>query len=217
MSNQLFATEENFNRFGPIFSGFFTLVTAGGLTAEAAQIRLRNDYSGLYLQDDWKLTDELVVNVGLRWDHDSEFDDDDNFGPRLGIAWSPTPTGPWSAASAGLYYDRFRLGTVRDVPDFGGADLRIIQPLSYPQLFENLTTSIPVVLRVVRRPRSDRCPDRRQRRALARSTPALPFYGRDHSRTWSPPAAHRSRPRPWSPSTTCSSSPASPPTSTWRE
>jgi hypothetical protein len=45
--------------------------------------------------------------------------------------------------SAGLYYDRFRVGLVRDVPAFGGADLRLIQSLAYPQLFNNLTSIIP--------------------------------------------------------------------------
>ncbi len=178
VGNQLFATEENFNRFGPIYSGFFSLVTAGGLTDDAARIRLRNDYSAVYLQDDWKLTEELVVNVGLRWDYDSEFEDDDNFGPRLGIVWSPTPK-TVVRASAGIYYDRFRLGTVRDVPAFGGADLRIIQPLSYPQLFENVTTRIPVAFGLCIDPiltnaqiaaSGARCP----------FNPGLPFYGRDH-------------------------------------
>ena len=144
MTNQLFATEENFNEFGPIYAGFFSLTTAGPLTPEAGQIRLRNDYGGLYLQDDWKVTEKLVVNLGLRWDRDSEFEDDDNLAPRVGFAWSVTDK-TVVRGSAGLYYDRFRLGLVRDVPDFGGADLRLIQPLSYPQLFENVTTSIPVV------------------------------------------------------------------------
>jgi outer membrane receptor protein involved in Fe transport len=178
VGNQLFATEENFNRFGPIYSGFFTLVTAGGLTEEAAQIRLRNDYSAVYVQDDWKLTDELVVNVGLRWDYDSEFEDDDNFGPRLGIAWSPTPR-TVVRASAGIYFDRFRLGTVRDVPPFGGADLRIIQPLSYPQLFENVTTRIPVAFGLC----IDPILTTAQIQAAGAScpfNPGLPFYGRDH-------------------------------------
>jgi hypothetical protein len=48
--------------------------------------------------------------------------------------------------SAGIYYDRFRLGLVRDVPEFGGADMRIVQPFSYPQGFWNLTTIAPVLV-----------------------------------------------------------------------
>ncbi|HVS13442.1 MAG TPA: TonB-dependent receptor [Thermoanaerobaculia bacterium] len=147
VANQLFATEENFLRFGPVFSGFFTLLTLGGLSPEDSLIRLRNDYTGVYLQDDWQVTDTLTLNLGLRWDRDSEFADDDNFAPRFGVAWTPTPK-TVVRASYGLFYDRFRLGLVRDIPDFGGADLRTIQPFSYPQLFYNLTSIAPVLFGV---------------------------------------------------------------------
>ena len=177
VTNQLFATEENFNEYGPIYAGFFSLTTAGPLTPEAGQIRLRNDYGGLYLQDDWKVTERLVVNLGLRWDRDSEFEDDDNLAPRVGFAWSVTDK-TVVRGSAGLYYDRFRLGLVRDVPDFGGADLRLIQPLSYPQLFENVTTSIPVVFGLCINPVLTNA------QIAASGAPCpfgpLPHYGRDH-------------------------------------
>ena len=138
---------------------------------------MRNDYAGVYLQDDWKVTEKLVVNLGLRWDRDSEFDDDDNLAPRVGFAWSVTDK-TVVRGSAGFYYDRFRLGLVRDVPDFGGADLRLIQPLSYPQLFENVTTSIPVVFGVCINPVLTNA------QIAASGAPCpfgpLPHYGRDH-------------------------------------
>jgi hypothetical protein len=142
LDNQLFATEENFLEYGPIYAGQIIPLVLGGLTDEAAQIRLRNDYTGLYLQDDWKIHPKLTLNVGLRWDYDSEFEDSDNFGPRLGFAWSANDK-TVVRGSAGLYYDRFRMGLARDVPAFGGADVRLIQSLGYPQLFNNLTSIIP--------------------------------------------------------------------------
>jgi hypothetical protein len=144
LSNQLFATEENFTRFGPVNSGFFTLVTVGGLTPEDDLIRLRNTYTGAYVQDDWQVTDDLVLNLGVRWDYDDEFDDSDNFGPRVGLAWSIDEK-TVLRASAGRFYDRFRLGLVRNVPPFGGSNRFVIQPFSYPQLFYNLTTIAPVL------------------------------------------------------------------------
>lgn len=143
--NQLYATAENFERFGPVYSGFFTLTVAGPRVEGGDLVHLSNDWLGIYVQDDWRVTDTLTLNLGVRWDRDSEFDDNDNVAPRLGFAWSVTPR-TVVRGSAGLFYDRFRLGLVRDIPDFGGADYTIGQDLSYPQLFYNTTTIAPIVV-----------------------------------------------------------------------
>jgi hypothetical protein len=143
--NQLFATVDNFEEYGPLYAGQVIPLVLGGLTDEAAQLNLNNDYTGLFIQDDWQIHPNLTLNVGLRWDYDAEFEDDNNFGPRLGFAWSldekTVIRGSW-----GLYYDRYRMGLVRDIPQFGGADLRLIQSLAYPQLFNNLTTIAPIIV-----------------------------------------------------------------------
>ncbi len=145
VGNQLFATADNFARFGPVYSGLFTLTEIGPRTPEGAQVNLENDYFGVYFQDDWRVGEKLVLNLGVRYDQDSEFDDTDNIAPRLGFAWSPTATTVISG-SAGLYYDRFRLGLVRNVPEFGGSDMNLIQDLSYPQGFYNTTSIIPFLV-----------------------------------------------------------------------
>ena len=44
---QLFATVSDFTQYGPINSGFFTVTTAGGLTPQANEIHLRNNYHAL--------------------------------------------------------------------------------------------------------------------------------------------------------------------------
>ncbi|HUI51126.1 MAG TPA: TonB-dependent receptor [Terriglobales bacterium] len=142
--NQLFATISDYEQFGPIDSGFFLLETVGGETPQANQIHLRNNYNGIYAMDDWKILKNLTVNLGLRWDYDSKFNDKTEFSPRLGFAWSINSKtvlrGSW-----GLFYDQFRLGIARDVPGFGGADLRSIQPLSYPRLFFGVPTIAPAL------------------------------------------------------------------------
>ena len=131
---QLFATVEDFIDFGPINSGFFTVTTAGGLTPEANEIHLRNNYNALFIQDDWKFYPRLTLNFGMRWDYDSEFETKRNLSPRVGFAWSATDS-TVVRGHYGIFYDQFRLGLVRDVPAFGGADRRVVQPFSYPRGF----------------------------------------------------------------------------------
>lgn len=72
------------NGFNPVFRYFTPLgatalnttlpyqmtfqALAGGFTD--AQIRSKNFQLGIYVQDDWDVTDRLTVNLGLRWDYE---------------------------------------------------------------------------------------------------------------------------------------------------
>ena len=60
--------------------GHGTRIRAGGAAAGARPagdgfdtdlIEARSEYYALYIQDDWKLTPRLTLNLGLRWDMDS--------------------------------------------------------------------------------------------------------------------------------------------------
>jgi hypothetical protein len=144
LNDQLFATQADYQQFGPVDSGFFLLLNVGGLTPQANQIKLRNNYDGLWVQDDWKIAHNLTINAGLRWDYDSAFNKKDNVSPRIGFAWSATPK-TVVRGSFGLFYDHFRLGLVRDIPGFGGADIRESQPLSFPRLFYGIPTIAPAL------------------------------------------------------------------------
>jgi outer membrane receptor protein involved in Fe transport len=132
--NQLFASTDDFARLGAATAGPYLLADAGGLTTREDEIHLRNNYTALFVQDDWRLGDNLTVNLGLRWDYDSEFEARDNISPRVGASWSVTP-GTVVRGSFGIYYDQFRLGLARNVPAFGGTDQRVVQYMVFPRLF----------------------------------------------------------------------------------
>ena len=132
--NQLFASTDDFQRLGAATAGPYLLADAGGLTPQADEIHLANNYTAFFAQDDWRLGDKLTVNLGLRWEYDSEFEAKDNFAPRLGVSWSVTPK-TVVRGNLGIYYDQFRLGLARNVPAYGGTDQRIVQYMVFPRLF----------------------------------------------------------------------------------
>jgi len=134
LQNQLFATTDDFARFGAATAGPYLLADAGGLTAADDEIHLRNNYTALFVQDDWRLHETLTLNLGLRWDYDSEFEATENFAPRVGASWSVTPK-TVVRGSFGIYYDQFRLGLARNVPAFGGTDQRVVQYMVFPRGF----------------------------------------------------------------------------------
>jgi len=90
-----------------------------------------NEYTALFVQDEWSLTPELTLNLGLRWEMDSDvknisrYDeinplvepflvgdrerDDDNFAPRLGFAWAPAGDRVVVRGGYGIFYDRVTL------------------------------------------------------------------------------------------------------------
>ena len=46
---------------------------------------------GIYLQDEWKLTDKLTMNYGARFDEYSAFINDNQVSPRIGLVYDLTP------------------------------------------------------------------------------------------------------------------------------
>ncbi len=87
-----------------------------------------NTHAAVFLQDDWRVSSRLQLNLGLRYEIDTEVNnqsrvdernpivapfvtgdrqrDTNNFSPRVGFAWSPRDGGLLVRGGYGIYYDR---------------------------------------------------------------------------------------------------------------
>ena len=137
------ATVDDFERYDLENSGVHATLVSEGLAPTGDAVHLRNTYNGLFAQDDWKLSRGVTLNLGLRWDRDSEFPNKTDFAPRLGVSWSPN-TKTVLNASWGIFYDHFRMGVARQIPAFGGAAISEFQDIGFPRLFYGVPTVGPL-------------------------------------------------------------------------
>lgn len=132
LANQLYTTTNDFTVFAPAVAGIRLLQETGGRTAVDDEIHLRNNYQAMFMQDDWKIRNNLTVSMGIRVDKDSEFEAKRNLAPRLGVTWGITPK-TVVRAQLGVFYDQFRLGIARGVPQLGGSNQVTGQVLIFPR------------------------------------------------------------------------------------
>jgi hypothetical protein len=107
---------------------------------------LRNNYLGLFIQDDWRIKPRLTLAAGLRWDYESILGDANNFGPRLALAWDPTGRAKTAVrAGYGLFYNRALLRTLDDflitsravrIDTAGGAGPALLAEMKFPRALE---------------------------------------------------------------------------------
>jgi hypothetical protein len=75
-----------------------------------------NPNVGVYAQDEWKVSPQVTLNAGVRYDLqfiESIKTDTNNVSPRVGLAWSPFDSRRTVVrGSAGLYFDRVPLRAV---------------------------------------------------------------------------------------------------------
>ncbi|HBR55907.1 MAG TPA: hypothetical protein DEA22_00285, partial [Blastocatellia bacterium] len=74
-----------------------------------------NTYWGIFVNDEINIRRGLTLTLGLRYERETAVSDDDNFGPRIGLAWDPVGDGKSVIRmGAGIFYNRVLLRTVGD-------------------------------------------------------------------------------------------------------
>lgn len=76
---------------------------------------VKNSYYGVFFNDEFKLLSNVTLSYGVRYERETAISDNNNFGPRVGIAWDPFKKGKGVVRfGAGIFYNRVLLRTVAD-------------------------------------------------------------------------------------------------------
>jgi carboxypeptidase family protein len=98
---------------------------------------------GLFVGDDWRLRPSLTLNLGVRYETQTNVHDLRDFAPRVGFAWAPGARSPKSQAKTvvrggfGMFYDRFSINNTLAADRYNG----IVQQqyvVTNPDFFPNL-------------------------------------------------------------------------------
>ncbi len=83
---------------------------------------VENTYWGAFYNDEFKIRPNLTLSYGVRYERETAVSDDNNLGPRVGLAWDPFKKGKGVIrAGAGIFYNRVLLRTVADsIQNTGG-------------------------------------------------------------------------------------------------
>jgi hypothetical protein len=96
-------------------------INAGDPALSGSQVDL-----GAFVSDDWRVRPNLTLNVGLRYETQTNIHDWRDFAPRIGFAWAPRATTknprPKTVLRAGfgVFYDRFNLSNTLSALRYNG-------------------------------------------------------------------------------------------------
>jgi len=108
---------------------------------------------GSFVQDEIRVRPNTTVVLGLRYDWQNYFDDNNDVSPRASIAFAPTSSGRTVIrAGGGLFYDRSGPGPIQDVLKYDGTRLLryVVTDPGYPLAFSpggSLAVEPPSIVR----------------------------------------------------------------------
>ena len=83
-----------------------------------------NRYYGVFFNDEFKPASNVTMSYGLRYERETAVTDNNNWGPRFGVAWDPFKKGKGVVRfGAGIFYNRVLLRTVADFIQNSGGNL----------------------------------------------------------------------------------------------
>ncbi len=95
---------------------------------------------GWFIQDQWRVSANLQVTLGVRWDWQNYINDNNNFAPRASIAYAFGPKRDYVIrAGSGIFYDRTSSRPIGNLALYSAPSVYSIQLLNpaYPDPFVN--------------------------------------------------------------------------------
>jgi len=104
-----------------------------------------------FIQDDWRLRQNLTLSLGLRYETQTNISDHSDFAPRVAFAWSPGATGNQSRQTTvirggfGIFYDRFSENLTLQANRFNGTNQQQFVITSVTPNGQNVLDLFPTV------------------------------------------------------------------------
>ena len=102
-----------------------------------------HQFDGSYFfGDDWRLRTNLTLNLGLRYETQTNIHDNRDIAPRIAFAWAPGASGKTASKTVirggvGIFYDRFALANTLTADRFNGLVQQqyvVTDPTFYPNI-----------------------------------------------------------------------------------
>ncbi len=99
--------------------------TQFSMNAGTAELAVHQIDVGIFAGDEWRVRPNLTLDLGLRYETQTNIHDWRDIAPRLAFAWAPGGSGQKRAktvlrAGFGIFYDRFALGNTLAAQRFNG-------------------------------------------------------------------------------------------------